>query len=83
MYEIIYHKSASKQLNKIPQDTKTRILKTLERIKIRPHSFVKSLSNSPYFRLRIGDYRIVLDIKNNKLIIIVVDVGHRKNIYKT
>ena len=82
MYEIIYHKLALRQLKKLTQDTQTRILKTLERIRIRPHSFVKSLSGSPYFRLRAGDYRIILDIKNNKLIIIIVDIGHRKNIYK-
>jgi len=82
MYEIEYHKSALKQLNKLPQDTKIRILKTLERIRIRPHSFIKSLSGSPYFRLRVGDYRLILDVKNNKLIIIVLELGHRKNIYK-
>lgn len=83
MYEIIYHKSALKQLNKLPRNLQTRILKTLERIRIRPHSFIKSLSGLPYFRLRVGSYRLILDVKENQLIIIVLELGHRKNIYKT
>ena len=83
MYEIILHNIAKKQLSKLDIKLQNRILKTLERIKIRPHSFVKNLSGSPNFRLRVGDYRVILKIINNKLIIFVLELGHRKNIYKT
>lgn len=83
MYEIIFHKPAKKQLNKLPQETQIRILKTLERIKTRPHHFTKSLAGLKYYALRIGDYRVVLDIQNKKLIIFVVELGPRKNIYKS
>lgn len=83
MYEVDFDIKAKKQFKKLPQNTQIRILKTLERIRIRPYSFVKGLSGSPYSRLRIGDYRLILDIRNNKLIIIVLELGHRKNIYKT
>ena len=83
MYEVILDKIAKKQLSKLSEDTRIRIIKALERIKIRPHSFLKSLSGSPYFRLRVGDYRIILDVQNKKLIILVLELGHRKNIYKT
>ncbi|RLG15537.1 hypothetical protein DRN69_02865 [Candidatus Pacearchaeota archaeon] len=38
--------------------------------------------NSPYFRARAGDYRLILDIKKDILIIYVIKIGHRKNIYK-
>jgi mRNA interferase RelE/StbE len=82
MYEIEFDKKATKQFKKLPQNAQSRIIKTLERIKIRPHFFVKSLSGLPYFRLRVGDYRLILDIKNKKLIIIVLELGNRKNIYK-
>ncbi len=83
MYEIIFDKLAQKQLAKLNTELQIRILKTLERIRIRPYSFIKSLSGMPYFRLRVGDYRIILDIKNKKLIILVLEIGHRKKIYKT
>ena len=82
MYELIYSDKILRQLKKLDILISDRILKTLERIKIRPHHYVKSLSGSPRFRLRVGDYRIILDIQNKKLIILVLELGHRKNIYK-
>ena len=82
MYELIYSDKILRQLKKLDILISDRILKTLERIKIRPHYYVKSLSGSPRFRLRVGEYRIILDIQNKKLIILVLELGHRKNIYK-
>lgn len=82
MYEIIFHKNSQKQIEKLPREIQIRILSALERIKISPHSHVKRLVNTPYFRLRVGDYRIILDIQNKKLVIFVIELGHRKNIYQ-
>jgi len=81
MYEILFHKNAQKQLEKLPRDIQIRIISVLDRIKISPHSHIKKLVNTPYFRLRVGDYRVILDIQAEKLIIFVVEMGHRKNIY--
>ena len=82
MYEILFHKNALKQLDKLTKEIQTRVVSSLERIKISPHLYVKRLVNSPYFRLRVGDYRLILDIQAGKLIIFVVELGHRKNIYE-
>ena len=82
MYEIIFHKNAQKQIEKLSQEIQKRIIFSLERIRISPHTHVKRLVNTPYFRLRVGDYRIILDIENKKLILFVIEIGHRKNIYK-
>lgn len=81
MYEIILSDSAKKDLSKLSQEIKDRIGNDLERIRIRPYHFVKRLVGSKYFRLRIGDYRIIMDIQQDKLIILVIEIGHRKNIY--
>ena len=81
MYSIIFNPFAEKQLKKLDNNLQIRILDVLNRIRIRPHHFVKRLVGSPYFRLRVGDYRIILDIQNDKLVIVVVELGHRKNIY--
>lgn len=81
MYEIQFTKTAEKQLDKLSQSIQIRIISTLERIKIKPHSHVKKLIGSPYYRVRIGDYRAIIDIKQELLIISVIEVGHRKNIY--
>ncbi|MEK6935557.1 MAG: type II toxin-antitoxin system RelE/ParE family toxin [Nanoarchaeota archaeon] len=82
MYEIIVSDNAKEQLKKLSQEIKNRIGNVLERIRIRPFYFVKRLVGSPYYRLRVGDYRVILDIQNERLIIFVIEVGHRKNIYK-
>ena len=83
MYEIIFHKLANKQLKKLSRETQIRILKILERIRVRPHHFAKSLAGLKYYSLRIGDYRVILDIQNKRLIIFIIELGPRKNIYKS
>ncbi len=82
VYTLVYTDEFLKQLKKLNKETQKRIISTLERIRIRPYPYVKKLVGNPYFRLRAGDYRIILDIKEDKLIIYVLEVGHRKNIYK-
>ncbi len=82
MYDIEFSKTAEKQLYKLEKDMQIRIISILERIKVRPYPHVKKLIGCPYFRLRAGDYRIILDIKEDKVLIYVIEVGHRKNIYK-
>ena len=81
-YEVIFSDFADKQLSKLPHESQRRIVSTLKRCRIRPHSFVKKLVGSKYFRLRVGEYRVILDIIDGKMIIHVVDIGHRKKIYK-
>jgi mRNA interferase RelE/StbE len=82
MYNIEFSKTAEKRIYKLKKDIQIRIISTLERIRIRPYPHVKKLIGSPYFILRVGEYRIILDIKEDKLIIFIIELGHRKNIYK-
>lgn len=82
MYEIEFSKSAEKQFYKLGRDIQIRIASTLERCRIRPHAHIKKLIGCPYFSLRAGDYRVIVDIKENKLIIFVIEMGHRRKIYK-
>jgi len=81
-YEIIFTDTSRKQFKKLEKDIQERIIKALERIRIRPEAHIKKLVDDPGYRLRVGEYRIILDIEKEKLIILVVKIGHRKNIYK-
>ena len=81
-YSILFSDYSLKQLEKLPKDIQKRIISTLKRCRIRPHHFVKKLVGSPYFRLRVGEYRVIMDIFDNELKIHVIELGHRKNIYK-
>ena len=82
MYELIYSPSALKQLEKMEQTVKGRIVVALERLRIRPDSCdIKKLVGMPGYRFRVGDYRVIFDLEENKLMILVMKIGHRKNIY--
>ena len=80
-YELLYTETFLRQLKKLSRDVQKRIVQTLERCRILPYHFVKKLVGCPYFRLRTGDYRIIIDIQQGKMQIMVLEVGHRKNIY--
>jgi len=82
MYDIKFTENAERQLKKLERDIQDRIIKVLERIRIRPEDFVEKLIGELGYKLRVGDYRLFLDINNNDLIILVLKIGHRKNIYK-
>jgi len=82
MYEVIFMKSAEQQLSSLVKNAREDIIIALERIKIRPHAFVKRLIGRRYYRLRVGAYRVILDIREDSLIIVVIELGHRRDIYK-
>ena len=82
MYSIEFTQKASDQLSRLEEDLEVRIVKTLERIKIRPYHFIKRKEGSPYFIFRVGDYRAILELKNKKQIIYVLDIDNRGRIYK-
>ena len=81
-YSIIFSPHAKKSIQKLPEKVKSRIEAALLRIQTRPFDFVEKMINHPFFKLRVGEYRIILDIRDNELIILVVEAGHRRNIYK-
>ena len=82
MYEIFLSEEARNQLKRLDDTVQIKIGSALERIKIRPHKFVKRLYNSPYYRARVDNYRIILDIRDTQLMIYVIDVDTRDKIYK-
>lgn len=82
MYEIIFSRKAKKQLFKLEKNIQERIIIALERIRIRPEDYITKLVGDPGYKLRIGNYRVIMDINNNNLLILVIKVDHRKDIYK-
>ena len=82
MYEIIFSDISLKQLNKLEKNIQERIISTLERIRIRPESYLIRLVDDPGYKLRVGDYRVIIDLDKTKLIILVIKIVYRKNVYK-
>ena len=81
MYSVEFSQTAEKQFYKLEKNIQERIIDVLERISIRPYHFIKRKQGTPFFILRIGEHRAILDINENIKKIFVVEVGHRKNIY--
>lgn len=81
VFEIIWSDLAIRQLKKLDRTIARRVFDKVGELAENPHRFVQKLVNSPYFRLRVGDYRVILDIQEDVLRILVLKVGHRESIY--
>jgi mRNA interferase RelE/StbE len=81
-YKLIFDEKAIDFLEKAPKLNKERIFKKLQRSKENPYHFFEKLEGRPEFKLRVGDYRIIADISDKEIRILVLQIGHRKNIYK-
>ena len=81
-YQIFFSFKAKKQLEKLEKVEQERIIKSLERIRIRPEAYITKLVGDPGYKLRVGNYRVILEIEKEKLLILILIIGHRKNIYE-
>ncbi|MEO1374915.1 MAG: type II toxin-antitoxin system RelE/ParE family toxin [Cyanobacteria bacterium J06635_10] len=84
IYEIKISKSASKQIKKLPSEIQERIQVKINSLAIepRPDGVKKLKGRENGYRVRVGDYRILYDVFDDVLLVIIVEVGHRSNIYK-
>ena len=86
-YRVEFTKGALKDLKKLDRHTAALILgwirKNLEGCEDpRGHGKGLTANRSGQWRYRVGDYRILADIEDNKITILVLNIGHRRNIYK-
>jgi mRNA interferase RelE/StbE len=82
-YQIILPKSVQKELDRLPDDVAKRILARLAGLEINPRpADVKKLKGRDAWRIRVGDYRVIYEIHDRVLQIIVITVGHRREIYR-
>jgi mRNA interferase RelE/StbE len=58
-----------------------RIIATIKRIRIRPDEYVRKLVGDDIYSLRVGNYRVILDLDKEKLIVLVLRIGHRRTVY--
>jgi mRNA interferase RelE/StbE len=83
-YRIEFKKSAAKVLKKLPKQDRRRIRDKID-------SFTENLpdpittkmqGDNPFHRVRVGDYRIIYEIHEDTLVILVLKIGHRKEVYR-
>lgn len=77
-------RSAQKQLGRIDRQWQDRIIETIEALADDPRpKGCKKLTGRDAWRIRIGNFRVIYEIHDGKLLVIVVDVGHRQSVYKS
>jgi len=83
-YSVEWKRSAAKELKSLPHNVVLRILSKVEGLSSDPYpDGVKKLVGAEHtYRVRVGDYRIVYSIWSSKLLIEIVRVGHRKDVYE-
>lgn len=82
MYNVLLSPSAEKFLKKLDFKWKILIRDKLRELKDNPRLGIPLTANlAGFWKLRIGDYRAIYQIKDNELIVFVLKIGHRKNVY--
>lgn len=87
MYDLKFSKKALKQLKKLDKSQSFLLISWIENNLMNtenPYQKGKGLTanRSGEWRYRVGNYRIICDIRDQELVILVIDVGHRSDIYK-
>jgi mRNA interferase RelE/StbE len=83
-YDILFKKSVAKDLRAIPSSDVRKILKRIDSLGLNPRAegCVK-LAGQERYRVRQGGYRIVYEIRDEEVVVVVVKVGHHSKVYKS
>ncbi len=84
LYDVRWKHSARKELKKLPRETIPKIITTVEELSENPYpqGNKKIIGSEHTYRVRVGDYRIVYSVESGELVIEIIRVRHRKNVYK-
>ena len=81
-FEVEYSEESLFQLRGLDISVAKRIIRKIESARNDPHRYFVRLVGRAEYKLCVGDYRIIADIEENKRVIIIRSLGHRRNIYK-
>jgi mRNA interferase RelE/StbE len=84
IYQVEILKAADKKLQKMSHENRLRILKKIETLAInpRPQGYKELKGDSGFFRVRVGDYRVIYEIFDEVLIVSVIEIDHRRQVYR-
>jgi len=82
-YRVEFTRSAEKDLRRIDKSRVSSIYNEIERLAAdpRPHGVKKLAGADRTYRIRVGDYRVVYEIEDHVLLVVVIRVAHRKDVY--
>jgi len=82
-YQLLIERSAQKNLRKIASVDRDRVIESIKALADNPRPRgARKLSGREAWRIRVAAYRVIYEIEDDRLIILVVAIGHRRDIYK-
>ncbi|HIH22659.1 TPA: type II toxin-antitoxin system RelE/ParE family toxin [Candidatus Micrarchaeota archaeon] len=81
-YQIIWSDKSKENLKGMEIGIVRRIVRKAIELELAPYHFVEKMTDVNCWKLRVGDYRILMDINEDKKEIQILKVGHRRNVYK-
>ena len=83
-YQIEFSRQADRQFRNLPSQIQQRLKSRIDSLAAtpRPHGSEKLSGADQLYRIRVGDYHIVYAVENDRLLILVVKVGHRREVYR-
>ncbi|MCI2413213.1 MAG: type II toxin-antitoxin system RelE/ParE family toxin [Cuniculiplasma sp.] len=81
-FEVEFSEESLFQLRGMDIPLAKRIIQKIESTRSDPHRFFVRLVGRTEYKLRVGEYRVIADIEENRRVIVVRSLGHRRNIYK-
>lgn len=85
-YEIVFKKSAAKELQALPQKIQQKILDAVQLLSLNPYTELLQIKKmkgaDSLYRVRIQDYRIIYVIENRLIKVTIIKIGHRKEVYE-
>jgi len=81
-YSIKWHPKVRKFLSKLPEKISSRIVLKIKELKNDPFRYLEHYEGGDYYKLRIGDYRALIDVDFSRRLIFVRILDHRRRVYK-
>lgn len=84
-YHIEFRPAAVRDLRRIPNPFKARLMTAVAALGLtpRPPGCVRLAGGDGFLRIRVGDYRVIYRVEDRRLLVLVVRLGHRKDIYRS
>ena len=86
VYEVVFKKSAAKELQTLPQKIQQKILDAVQLLSLNPYTELLQIKKmkgaDSLYRVRIQDYRVIYLIENQTIKVTIIKIGHRKEVYE-
>ena len=81
VWDVLWSSRSVWQLKKLDKKHARMIRDAIVGARENPYAVVRRLSDSAFFRMRVGSYRIIMDLRQGAMIIFVIEVNHRRRVY--